>query len=438
MKKNAVLFLIIMVAFTGIAWFGVFNKQANDAITYEQLCADGSRYAEKGIFIDAVKSYESALAMNPGHFDLAMKVADMYRKLNDVNGLLLACDNAIHIDGSRQEPYVMKINCYMSQTMYAEAVKTLDGAKGVKERDQLDALSDFVQSQYTEKFVSCQEIGDWHTQGKINYVAVCIDDKWGMVQKDGMKKIKFIYDYIGAYSQEEEVIPCCFEGEYYYIDVKGNKKLVGNREYQYLGSFGEGYAPAMADGLYGYINRTFEEVHFEYEYAGAFSGGVAAVKKEGKWALIDTHFDNVTDFEYDQILVDSNGFCCLFGTVILRKGAYYYLYDVKAGVRSANAFDAAKMAASPDGAIAVKLNNRWGFSDHAGEMLIQPEYEDACSFSLGFAPVKKDGQWGYINEARDWVIEAKYTEAKPFSSDGAAPVKTTYAGWNIIVLCRYE
>lgn len=437
MKKNATLIFIVLIVFTVLSWYGVFNNRTNDVKAYEQFLIDGDNFAEKGIYIDAVNAYESALALSTKDFATAMKIANMYKNLNDANGLIKACDNAIKIDSTKSDPYIFKTEHYISKAMYSDAIKVLAEAKKVKDREKIDNLSLSLESKFTEKYVSFQTVSDWHVQSKLNYIAACENDKWGMTLKDGTKKVKFIYDYLGAYSEEEEVIPCCFEGQYYYIDIKGNKKLVGDREYQFLGSFGEGLAPAQFDGKYGYINNKFNEQKFEYEFAGSFSHGVAAVKKDSKWALIDTSFKNVTNFDFDNILIDANGFCSLYGVVTMQKDEQFFLFDVSTKKLSDASFSGAKMAASLDGAIAVKKDNRWGFADKQGKMIIEPTYDDANSFSIGLAPVKDNDRWGYINTNSEFVIEAKYFDVKPFSSDGAAAVKTT-SSWNLIVLCKYE
>ena len=437
MKNNAPLVFIVMIVFTALSWYGVFSNHANDTKAYERLIADGDGFSDKGIYIDAVNSYESALALNAKDFATAMKIADMYKNLNDANGLLKACDNAMTIEPNRSEPYVFKAEYFISRAMYSEAIKVLADAKGISDREKIDSLSLSLDSKFTEKYVSFQSIGDWRIQNRINYIAACENDKWGMTEKDGTKKIRFIYDYIGAYSEREEVVPCSFEGQYYYIDIRGNKKLVGDREYQFLGSFGDGLAPAQFDGKYGYINSRFDEQKFEYEFAGSFAYGTAAVKKDGKWALIDTEFNNVTNFEFDNILLDANGFCSLYGVAVVQKGGQYFLFDVEAKKFSDTAFAGAKLAASPDGAMAVKIGDLWGFVDKEGKIVVEAQYDDAHSFSLGLAPAKYDDRWGYINNDNEFVIEAKYFDAKSFSIDGSAAVKTA-ANWNLIVLCKFE
>lgn len=70
-------------------------------------------------------------------------------------------------------------------------------------------------------------------------------------------------------------------------------------------------------------------------------------------------------------------------------------------------------------------------------MIIDPQYDDAVSFSLGFAPVKKGDNWAYIDENNQAICDFQYSDAKPFSENGSAAVGS-YGYWSFIVLCEYE
>lgn len=100
-------------------------------------------------------------------------------------------------------------------------------------------------------------------------------------------------------------------------------------------------------------------------------------------------------------------------------------------------YDGAAIVAANDGYAAVKVGSQWGFADAKGELAIQPQYENARSFSLGLAPVEENDRWGYINTDGELVVEEKYFDAGVFSPDGAACVKSV-AAWSFLVLCEYD
>lgn len=437
-KGNAALVLIVLIAFTAISWIGVVKGQVEDKAAYNEYLKQAANFEAKGIYIDALENYKKALELNVHDFELTMKVADMYYQLGDYQGFISSCDKAILLSSKKPEPYILKAEYYMSESQYSEAIKVVKEAnRAIKDNESIKNLEIELSSKYIEKYVGFSSVKEWHIQDNVNYVAVEESSKWGMTLKDGSRKLKFVFDYIGAYDKESGVIPCAVKGVYYYIDEKGNKKLIGDKNYQFLGSFGNGLAPAQFDNKYGYIDTGFNESKFEFEFAGAFADNIAAVRKDGKWALINTKFENITGFDYDEILVDSNGFCSLFNIIIVRQGEKFVFLNHEGKEVSEQKFDGAQMPASNDGYIAVKIADKWGFANQNGGIVIEPKFQAAKSFSLGLAPYSENDRWGYVNVNGETVIEPKYFDAGVFAADGSAAVKNV-SGWNFIVLCEYD
>jgi hypothetical protein len=68
------------------------------------------------------------------------------------------------------------------------------------------------------------------------------------------------------------------------------------------------------------------------------------------------------------------------------------------------------------------LDQRWGFIDKTGETVVQPQYSSVSSFSEGLAAVRNEqGKWGYIDRKGQLVIPFAFQSARRFS-DGLAPV----------------
>lgn len=436
-KGNATLIWIALIAFTAMAWVGVVKGQAENTEIYNEYLNKAASFEEKGIYIDALENYEKALELNANDYTLTMKIADMYYQLGDYTGFISYCDKAIGIDQENPEPYVKKADYYISKSQYTEAFEVIEKASVKAESEEIEALKVHLSTKCIEKYVSFTTISDWHVQDDVNYVAVEENGKWGMTLKDGTRKIKLMFEYLGAYDTESGVIPCCYDGNYYYVDLKGNKKLIGDETYQYLGSFGCGLAPAQKNNQYGYIDTDFNEKQFVFEYAGAFANNVAAVKKDGKWALVNNKLENITDYVYDDIVLDSNGFCSTFSIIIACQGDKYFFINHEGKTIGKQTFEGASLPASNDSYIAVKIGDKWGFANQEGEVVIEAQYQAAKSFSLGLAPIEIEDRWGYINVDNEIVIETKYFDAGVFSEDGAAPVSSSNY-WNFLVLCGYD
>ncbi len=65
---------------------------------------------------------------------------------------------------------------------------------------------------------------------------------------------------------------------------------------------------------------------------------------------------------------------------------------------------------------------KYGFADEDCVVLIPATFEDAMPFSDGLAPVKQDGKWGYIDHSGKWMIQPQYTVASPFDKGKAKVV----------------
>ncbi|MGD9643139.1 MAG: WG repeat-containing protein [Elusimicrobiales bacterium] len=84
-----------------------------------------------------------------------------------------------------------------------------------------------------------------------------------------------------------------------------------------------------------------------------------------------------------------------------------------------------------EGLALVRLGNKRGYVDHAGNEVIKPaRYSLAGQFSDGLAQVKRGDKFGYIDRAGRLAIEPVYDDARAFS-EGLAPVRLG-AKWGYI------
>lgn len=438
MKRfNSILFMAVLVVMTGLTWFVLFKNQTTKNLEYDKYVHMARRNMEKQIYVDAVANYKEALALTPKDYNLEMELAEAYYLWGNEEGFVTACNTAINIDATNSSAYLKLAKYYENLQKYHEALNVVKSADKVLERQEIEQLFYDLKNKIVMKSVGAKEITAWRKVGTVNYCTFQYENKWGMLNSDAKQSIRPQYEYIGVYDEVSKLIPVCFNEEYYYIDSDANRKLVGDYDYTFLGSFGDGYAPAQRDEKYGYININFEEKNFEYDFAGSFANGVAAVKQGEKWGLINKDFKMVTEMKYDDILIDDNGFCSMYGIIVAVDNGKYIFLNTEGKRTCEQQFDKAKIASSNSGAIAVQVEEKWGFADINGNMVIEAVYEDAYSFSLGLAAVKTISNWGYIDINKNLIISDDYMEARPFNSNGSAMVKTGDI-WDMIVLCEYS
>jgi len=433
---NAYLVLGAMVICVGLSWFLTVKGEKDSTAEYDAYMAKATVFEEQGIYVDALELYNKALELAPNDYSMTLKVADMYLKLNKTEEFVKRCNKAINMKPQREEAYLHLIDYYRSRKMTAEIGGVLKAIpESFREKEPFAGYIAEFKNAYYDVLLLAEDISDWYYFGDQAYTNVLTQKKYGMIDGTGKRKIKALYEGLGVYDPKEKVLPVKLNGEYYFGNSKCEKKIPTYYLYDELRGFGSGWAPARKGNVFVYVNREYKEQGEEFEEASSFFRDVAAVKKNGKWALIDSSFNPITDYIYDEIVMDRNYYCSLFPSIVVKEGGKYYLVDLKGNRLTKDGFDEIALPASTDQYVAVKKNDLWGFIDPKNnyEIAIQPQYEEAKSFSLGFAPIRKEKKWGYINTAGELAIPLTFDDARVFSRFGSAAVKVRQE-WNLIRL----
>jgi len=435
MRKNIKYALVpaFLVALMVAVWIVIPASVISGNKRFNELVASAEDYESRKMHVDALECYLEALALHSGDYDVCLKTAELYGSLENYASFVQQCKLAIGIDPGRSAAYAMLIEYYISVSDHSSALNVIWNAEKNQAADyRIGCMKKELEHTYSEIWVSLSYAGDWVKYGDEYLAPAGIDGKYGLISSSGKKKLKFKFDAVGAPDSESGLIPVKLDGEWYYADMNGNRRLASNTGYSYLGGFSSGLAPAEKGDLWGYIDRSFSESHFEFEYAGAFSGGVAAVKKDGKWALISDSFVSLTGFIYDDILVDSNGVAFAFGLAAGKRDGHYFFIDEN-GKESAKGYDGVKLPASSDGAVAVMEKGKWSFTEGNVSLPEGVSFDDAFSFSCGMCAVKSGDEWFFIDETGTPVSSEKEKMLFPFSPDGAAFVFNGYT-YNILKL----
>lgn len=419
-KYTSFILFIVMTLLLVFSWSSVLSY--NDKIEAEvQLHLDNAEKLEKKeVYIDAVSEYESVLRLRPSDYEIAMKIVELYDKLDNTKSYITALENAIACSKDQWEPYKMLSDYYIESAEYSHAYSVLrDAQDNIGDNDEIKKRLITVMKQYTTVPIKYESVQAFHYLDKkstVGYAKISLNGKYGILSTTNTVVYPCEYDDIGFIS--ENLIPIYINNEYYYLDGNGNRKLVPDEKADFMGTFQNGYAPASFNGVYGYIDKILDQYNFEYSYAGPFSNEIAAVQKNGKWAVINSTLEYVTDFEFDDVLLDEYGFCTENGLFFAKKNNRYFLYN-KEGKCLSEGFEDAKMFVS-DEAAAIKLNGKWGYVSADGEITIQPKYDDACSFNVGYAPYKSGSKWGCMNLNGDVLIEPCFDRLDSFAKNGFA------------------
>ncbi len=428
--SNKVLAVIVVVALFAAAWYMVYQKATTLPVEYNNSIALARENAEKGIYKKALANYKEALSIKSDDIDLHLEIADIYLKSGDERAFVNYCEKITKTFPKNQKPYEVLTEYYVRKSEYVKCYDLIRAAKRRKvSSETLNKVENEIKYTYITKINTYSDV-------KVFNEGLCpvkIKDKWGYISDDTAKvKISAAYEDAEIFTSKYALVKT--DKEMFYIDTNGDKELVLEDSFDYLGTL-RTVAAASQNGKYFYVDKSFKKKFGDYDFAANFSNSIAAVKKGDKWALVNDAGQETTGFVYEDIKLDEKGNCYRNGVVFVKENGKYYMIDGAGTKISDKAFDDVVTFAAVE-PTAVKIGNLWGFVDNTGTLIIEPRYDDAKAFSNGLAPVKIENVWGYITINNELVIPAKYEDAINFTNKGTACVKSNEK-WVVIKLCEY-
>lgn len=233
------------------------------------------------------------------------------------------------------------------------------------------------------------------------YTAVCMNDKVGLLDINKNIILPFEYDCCPQYKKDRFIV--CKDGQYGLVDLGNNiiihfeysrmnfwtdgnycvktpdeKHILINEkqqkickwEFDYLDFpyWGQRLIPAGIGDKYGFIDTNGEfKINFNYDDAWPFTGGPGHVCINDKWGLIDENENVIIPFEYDN--------------------PYFDLQD---------------------NFLTAQKDDKWGIIDYDNNIIVDFVYESEggrlLSFSEGFAIVMLNNKFGYIDKNGEILI----------------------------------
>jgi hypothetical protein len=150
-------------------------------------------------------------------------------------------------------------------------------------------------------------------------------------------------------------------------------------------------------GKYGIIKADGSvATGFQYDVVGKFKNGLAPASVARKWGYIDSSGAQVIPAQYLQAREFSDGRAVVTSTdgqfVIDERGAK--LFDVQDE----------QFWTYREGMAAIKKEGKMGFRDLSGKIVIPCDYDQVGDFSEGLAAARQNMKWGYIDKTGKMVI----------------------------------
>jgi hypothetical protein len=236
--------------------------------------------------------------------------------------------------------------------------------------------------------------------------------KWGFIDKKGDFKLNPIYKHATIFSENiafvvpENGVPTAINTKYKTLFKLQNAKIVR--------IFKNGLAAfTNHDNLenWGFVDTSGKTVIAEtYTEVSNFSENKCAVKNNsGKWGYIDKSgkiildfiYNEAADFDTNTAIVNYNG---AFG-VIDEKGNYLITPQFKSLYKDKERY-------------LFEENERWGWCDKLGKIVIIPIYLAASKFNENeIASIKMVDKYGYIDKKGKIIIYPQYDLAFPFNNN---------------------
>ena len=434
MKK---IILAVMILLLASSWYFVIANGSQKHNDYNRYIEDANKYIDKKIYVDAIECYKKAIEIYPNVLENKLYLADIYKDAKMYSSFESYCIELSNEYNGNEEIISMLGDYYVEVGKEEKAISLYKSyLSEYKDESRIKEKLNELKSAFNIDYEGYTDISTFRN----GYAVIKKSNKYGIMDSKGNVIVKATYDYAGVYNKSNslKLAPVLLEGEYFYIDLEGNRRLVADINYDYLGSFSNnGLAVFKRDNFYGYLDKEFNEFDKKYDYASSFyDNNIAAVKINNKWFLINEILEKVNNEQYDEIKIDDLGCAVQSNIIFAKQNGKYMMIDVNGNKITDPLFDDIDFFITLNEYAAVKIDGKWGFIDYKGNIVIKPKYDSAFSFSCGLAPVLIEDKWGYIDINENLIISPQFNMAKSFNNSGIAPVLKSE--WQVLQLKYYE
>ena len=238
-------------------------------------------------------------------------------------------------------------------------------------------------------------------------IQIVVDKKWGYLNSEGKLAVELKYDKANSFDGGFATVK--LGTDFFVINKTGTEIKIADATVFHVKGFVEGLAPFnTADKKNGFINTKGEVViPAKFLAVGYFVNGLAwardldkkigYINTKGEW-IIEPKFQSTKDFD------KTSG---LARVKINDKWAY----TNKAG-EITNVDDTEAWGDFNEGLAKGKKGGKTGYYDSKGAWVIEPKYEGGRDFKNGFAAIKLNGKWGFINNKGEIVVEPQFSGIK--------------------------
>lgn len=240
--------------------------------------------------------------------------------------------------------------------------------------------------------------------------------------------IKYV-EYDNCYNYSHGLAPVQSGVSWGYIDAEGNPAIPKGKPFYFDAAeeFGKyGLALVWAKGQYRFINTSGNNA-FSMEFEEAYGFGeenTAVVKHNGQYGLIDLKGNFAIPAKYEGINRYGN-------LAVIYNGEKFALFHTNGQALTDFIYDNIGLQEGLmfENRIPVRQNNRWGFTDEGGKLVIPLQYEEVSRFSEGLAGFRENSRSGYLDKEGKLIIPPAYENTDLFSEGLALVSKDNLWGY---------
>lgn len=433
MKKSQIAIIVFLIVLIIVGGFSAIQPNDSGTVDYETAKSKAEEYMDRGLYQLAISEYDKAIAIKDTQ-ELRDASLDAYEKRYQeskdiIQEYINAAEMAVAAYPKQERYYIVLANAYLRDGNNQAAWKTLENARN----NGLN--SEMLTKLYLDTKYSFELQWESYTEVRpcVNGLYPVSDDgMWGLIDEGGDEIMSLDYAFVTPTGQDG--IQIISDEETILVDqdniVRGKLSFMP----QAAGLYQDGLIAIKKDDAYGFYNSLGDFVFGDYLVASNFCDGKAAVcNSSGAWCLVDASGESISDVEYQEIKLNLDGSYNVDGIMLAKVENQFWLCDENGKQKESLKADDVDVL-TEDGLIAYEINGKWGFVDTSGNVIIEPQFEGAKSFSHGLAAICKDEKWGFINEAGEIAIEYQFVDADYFNSEMNCFVKTSSDGWQMLQL----
>lgn len=441
MKKIRNVLSVFLIVCIALGFARIVFSVASESSESKKLVELADSYVEKKLYQKAINAYTEALDVSEDE-NVRKKLIKAYvMSYKDGTSSNSDITNALTVMVEKYPKELgykeVLLKHYYNTHSYTEAYKFYKQLKRQGyESDTITDLGNKILYIYNNKGLTYFEYVRSITGV---YVVREGDNEWNEVLPDGEELYAEPFYYISPNNVSSWTVHVSTEKGTRLKDTNGIVEAHITQKFLSSKAYGDGFLPVLnSQGDWQYIDCYADVTkNNKYEDVSSFTNGIAAVKSADKWSLIDTKFKNISSVKFDDIKLFQGGEYVNNDIMVASVGGKYGLYNAKAEVIVEPKYKDidvyyGDLIAFCDG------NNKWGFMDSSGNIVIKPNYVKAKSFSNGLAAVFNGEKWGFINRDGEVVIDYNFLEADYFTSAGTCMVNTYGGSYHLIELKFHE